>query len=85
MPVASRQEDLLVEKEKLGEVVQAVSKVALLRDGPEEDIRYCTVQITFTDLISYCNKKTTRSFSPFKIARAFFLNYPLSFPQTRFN
>ena len=40
MPVAARQEDLLVEKEKLGEVVQAASKVALLRDGPEEDIRF---------------------------------------------
>ena len=80
MPVASRQEDLLVEKEKLGEVVQGASKVALLRDGPEEDIRYYTVQITFTDLMSYC-KETT----PFFHARAFFLNYPPSFPQTRFN
>ena len=65
MPVASRQEDLLVEKEKLGEegeVVQAVSKVALLRDGLEEDIRYYTVQITFTDLMSYC-KETTPFFT----------------------
>ena len=43
MPVAARQEDLLVEKEKLGEVIQAASKVALLRDGLEEDIRYYTV------------------------------------------
>ena len=62
MPVAARQEDLLVEKEKLGEVVQGASKVALLRDGPEEDIRYYTVQITFTDLMSYC-KETTPFFT----------------------
>ena len=52
MPVATRQEDLLVENEKLGEegeVGQAASKVALLRDSLQEDIRYYTVQKTFMD------------------------------------
>ena len=52
MPVATRQEDLLVENEKLGEegeVGQAASKVALLRDSLQEDIRYFTVQKNFMD------------------------------------
>ena len=43
MPVATRQEDLLVEKEKLGaegEVTQAACKVALLRHCLDEDNRY---------------------------------------------
>ena len=70
MPVAARQEDLLVEKEKLGEVVQAASKVALLRDGLEEDIRYYTVYITFMDLMSYC-KETTPFFHLFKTLEPF--------------
>ena len=49
MPVATRLDERLERLGDEGEVVQPACKVVLVRDGVEEEIRYCSVQKTFTD------------------------------------
>ena len=49
MPVATRLDERLERLGDEGEVAQPACKVVLVRDGVEEEIRYCFVQKTFTD------------------------------------